>query len=93
MDGEPSAMVGAVVVMVKVAGVPGTIEAGFTEHCGFCARAGCTEQTRDTEPLKPFTAPMSTLAEELCPGWMGFGAAADADMENSGVKMKVAVTV
>jgi hypothetical protein len=84
-------MVGAVVVTVRVASEPGAIEAGFTEHCGFCAGAGCTEQTRETEPLKPFTAPMSTLAEEFCPGLIGFGAAADADMENSGVK-KVAVT-
>ena len=86
-------MVGAVVVMVSVADVPGAIEAGFTEHCGFCAGAGCTEQTSEAEPLKPFTALMSTLAEELCPGWIGLGTAADADMENSGVKMKVAVTV
>ena len=91
MDGEISATVGAEVVTVKVAVDPGAMEAGLTEHCGFCAGAGCTEQTSETELLKPFTAPMSTLAEELCPGLIGFGAAADADMENSGVT-KVAVT-
>ena len=81
------------VVMVKIAGVPGAIEPGFTEHCGFCAGAGCTEQIKETAASKPFNAPMSTVAEELCPGWTGFGIAADADMENSGVKMNVAVIV
>ena len=40
--GRARAAVGAVVVMVRVAGVPGAIEFGFREHCGACAGEGCT---------------------------------------------------
>jgi hypothetical protein len=91
--GNACAAVGAVVVMVSVAGVPGVIEFGFREHCGACAGEGCTEQVRETELLNPFTPAAFTVAVELCPGLIGLGAGSDADIEKSGIRSKVAVIV
>jgi len=90
--GGPWATVGAVLVMVRVAGVPGAIEFGFREHCGACAGVGCTEQVRETALLKPPTAAALTVPIELWPGLMGLGTGSDAERENSGVR-KVAVIV
>ena len=92
--GNACAAVGAVLVMVRVAGVPGVIEFGFREHCGACAGEGCTEQVKATEPVNPLTAPTSTLAVELCPGLIAPGVAAVEDMEKSGGgALNVATTV
>ena len=90
--GTACAAVGAVVVIVSVAGVPGVIELGLTEHCGACAGEGCTEQVSETVPLKPPSAAAVTVAIELWPGLMGLGAGSDVERENSGVR-KVAVIV
>jgi hypothetical protein len=93
LKGIACAAVGAVVVIVSVAGVPGVIEVGLTEHCGAWAGEGCTEQVRETELLNPFTPSAFTVAVELCPGLIGLGAGSDAERENSGAKLNVAVMV
>lgn len=91
--GSPCATVGAVVVTVTVAELPGVIEVGLTEHWGACAGEGCTEQVKDTESLKPFTPSALIVAVERWPGLMGLGAKSDTETEKSGVKSNVAVTV
>ena len=91
--GIACAAVGAVVVIVSVADVPGVIELGLREHCGACVGEGCTEQVRETALLNPFTPSAFTVAVELCPGLIGLGAGFVAETENSGVRSKVAVTV
>jgi len=86
--------VGAVVVRVNVAVVPGVTELGFREHWGAICSVGCTEQVKATEPVNPLTAPTSTLAVELCPGLIVPGVAAVEDMEKSGGgALNVATTV
>jgi hypothetical protein len=86
-------VVGVVVVTVNVAVVPGVIELGLIEHCGALADVGCTEQVRETALLKPPTASAMTVAVELCPELIGLGAGSDIEIENSGVRSKVAVIV
>jgi len=86
--------VGAVVVTVTVAGVPGLTEPGLTEHWGDSCGIGCTEQVRETELVKPLTASMLTLDVELCPGLIASGVAAVEDTEKSGAgALNVATTV
>ena len=80
-------------VTVTVAGLPGLTEAGLTEHWGASCGVGCTEQVKETEVVKPLTASMPTLDVELWPGLIGLGARPDAEMEKSGVRSKLAVTV
>ena len=85
---------GAVLVTVTVAGVPGLTEPGLAEHWGANCGVGCTEQVRETELLKPLTAPTLTLEVELCPGLIALGVAAVEDMEKSGAgALNVATTV
>ena len=85
---------GAVLVTVTVAGVPGVTELGLTEHWGANCGVGCTEQVKATEPVNPLTAPTSTLAVELCPGLIAPGVALVEDMEKSGSgALNVATTV
>ena len=92
-DNAVCAPVGAVVVIVAVAELPGVIELGLTKHWGPCAGDGSTVQVKETAPLNPPTVPAVTVAVELCSGLMGFGVKSDAEREKSGVKSKVAVTV
>src|SRR2546425_3479408 len=89
-DDAVCAPVGAVVVIVAVAELPGVIELGLTEHWGACAGDGCTEQVRETVSLKPFAPSALIVAAELCPGLMGLGVKSDTDTEKSGVKSNVA---
>jgi hypothetical protein len=85
---------GAVLVTVTVAGVPGLTELGLTEHWGASCGVGCTEQVRETGLVKPLTASMLTLEVELCPGLIAVGIAEVADMEKSGEgALNVATTV
>lgn len=59
---------GAVVVTVSVAGVPGVTELGVIEHCGANCGDGDTEQVSETELLKPRTAATSMFEVAECPG-------------------------
>src|ERR1043166_8222401 len=92
-DDAVCAPVGAVVVIVAVAELPGVIELGLTEHCGACVGDGCTVQLSETASLKPLAPSAVIVAEELCPGLMGFGPKSDTERAKSGVKSNVAVTV
>jgi len=92
-DNAACAPVGAVVVIVAVAELPGVIELGLTEHWGACAGDGCAEQVRETVSLKPFAPSALIVAVELCPGLMGLGAKSDIETAKSGAKSNVAVTV
>ena len=47
------ALVGAVVLTVRVEGVPALTELGLNKQVGASAGAGCTEQEKATEPLNP----------------------------------------
>src|SRR5438552_3139917 len=92
-DNAVCAPVGAVVVIVAVAELPGVIELGLTEHWGACAGDGCTEQVRETVSLNPFAPSALTVAVADWPGLIGLGVKAEAETEKSGAKSNVAVTV
>ena len=77
-------MVGAVVVIVSVAGVPGAIELGLIEQCGASVDAGESEQARETDPLNPFTAFTFTVEVDDCPGDTGLGVAEEPESVNVG---------
>jgi hypothetical protein len=48
-----NALVGAVVLTVRVEGVPALTELGLNKQDGASAGAGCTEQEKATEPPNP----------------------------------------
>ena len=83
-DGETRAVVGAVVLMVTVAGVPGLTELGAIEHCGANEGSGETEQEREAELLNPFTELTFTVAVDDCPAMTGLGVSEDPDSANMG---------
>jgi hypothetical protein len=82
-NGVASAIVGAVVLTVSVAGVPGVTEPGVTEHCGANCGDGDTEQVSETELLKLPTAVTSMLEVADCPGLTVSGESVDVETEKS----------
>jgi len=74
--------VGAVVVTVSVAGVPGVTELGVIEHCGANCGDGDTEQVSETELLKPSKAATSMFEVAECPGLTIAGESVAAETEN-----------
>jgi len=76
--------VDAVVVTVRVDGVPGVTDEGLKPHVGGLAVVGETEQVSATELLKPFTAPTVIVDVAEVPGLTKFGLRADAAMVKVG---------
>jgi len=72
-----------VVVIVSVAVVPGFTDVGLMEHCGASADLGCTEQEKETEPVKPFPAVVVTVDVSDCPGLTVGSASADRESAKS----------
>ena len=84
--------VGAIVLTVSVAGVPGITDPGLIEHVGASAGAGVTAQVSATELKNPF-ASAATLIVELAepPALTAAGVSAEAETEKS--ESNVAPTV
>ena len=72
-------------VTVSVAGVPGVMEPGLSEHWGARAGVGVTEQESVIEPLNPATVVMVKVELEDPPGLICFGESPEAESEKSGV--------
>src|SRR4029077_1436460 len=72
-DHAVCAPVGAVVVIVAVAELPGVIELGLTEHWGACAADGCTVQVKETVSPNPLVPSTFTVAVADWPELIGLG--------------------
>jgi hypothetical protein len=88
--------IAAEVLTVRVAGVPGAIDAWLNEHCGGNCGVGETEQLSETDPPKPFCGSIVTVDVAFCPGLIVSGVKAEDDIEKSagaGAGAMLAVTV
>jgi hypothetical protein len=75
--------VGAVVLTVSVAGVPGATELGLIKQVGASAGVGVTAQVNETDPANPLAADTVTVEVAEPPALTAAGERADADSEKS----------
>jgi len=82
--------VAPVVLTVRVATVPGVIDAGLIEHFGASGGDGLTEQVRATEPPNAANGLTFRLEVDDAPGFTKAGESPAADTEKSGAIPKIA---
>jgi len=79
--------VGPVVLTVRTAGVPATMEPGLIEHFGAITGDGCTEHERATEPLTMEPAPIFTVAVDEPPALTVLGVSPEEESEKVGASV------